>query len=385
MDKNPIVSHRFYEFFAGSGMVRAGLGQSWKCLFANDLDEKKAASYEENWGDGEVTVRDVGKLSSRELPDRPDLAWASFPCQDLSLAGMGAGLKGDRSGTFWPFWNLISDLHRESRQPEVVVLENVCGALTSHDGADFRSLIKALRVEGYRPGAMVIDASLFLPQSRPRLFIVGVRNEMEIDPSLTADGPIVPFHTAAIKTAHEALPKADRNAWIWWNLPAPTRRVSTFSSIIEDGLDWHKPAATKALLAMMSPVNLAKIAAAKKMGTTVVGTVYKRTRRDQDGVKAQRAEVRFDDIAGCLRTPGGGSSRQSIIVVQGSRVRSRLLSPREAARLMGLPDSYVLPKNYNDAYRLMGDGVAVPVVRHLARHVLEPLLTKVEKSISEAA
>jgi DNA (cytosine-5)-methyltransferase 1 len=136
---------------------------------------------------------------------------------------------------------------------------------------------------------------------------------------------------------------------------------------------------------MMSPVNLAKITAAKKMGMKVVGAVYKRTRSDQDGIKAQRAEVRFDDIAGCLRTPGGGSSRQSIVVVQGSSVRSRLLSPREAARLMGLPDTYILPKNYNEAYRLMGDGVAVPVVRHLAHYLLEPLLTKIEKSISEAA
>jgi DNA (cytosine-5)-methyltransferase 1 len=313
------------------------------------------------------------------------MAWASFPCQDLSLAGMGAGLKGHRSGTFWPFWNLIRDLHREGRQPEVVVLENVCGALTSHDGADFRSLIKALRIEGYRPGAMVIDASLFLPQSRPRLFIVGVRSEMEIDPSLISVGPVAPFHTPAVKTAHEALPKADRDAWIWWSLPVPSRRVSTFSSIIEDGLDWHRPEVTKALLAMMSPVNLAKITAAKKMGMKVVGAVYKRTRSDQDGIKAQRAEVRFDDIAGCLRTPGGGSSRQSIVVVQGSSVRSRLLSPREAARLMGLPDTYILPKNYNEAYRLMGDGVAVPVVRHLAHYLLEPLLTKIEKSISEAA
>jgi len=88
----------------------------------------------------------------------------------------------------------------------------------------------------------------------------------------------------------------------------------------------------------------------------------------------QRAEIRFDDVAGCLRTPAGGSSRQVIMVVEGKRIRSRLLSPREAARLMGLPDSYLLPKNYNAAYHLAGDGVAVPVVRHLAQHLLEPLL-----------
>ena len=106
----------------------------------------------------------------------------------------------------------------------------------------------------------------------------------------------------------------------------------------------------------------------------MVGCIYKRTRMDEKGNRAQRAEIRFDDVAGCLRTPVGGSSRQSIMIVEGGKVRSRLLSPREAARLMGLPESYKLPDNYNEAYHLAGDGVVVPVVRFLAAYVLEPLL-----------
>ncbi|WP_308238051.1 DNA cytosine methyltransferase [Phenylobacterium sp. J426] len=77
--------------------------------------------------------------------------------------------------------------------------------------------------------------------------------------------------------------------------------------------------------------------------------------------------------AACVRLPGG-SSRQVIIVVDGENVRSRLISARETARLMGLPDEYRLPKNYNEAYHLTGDGVAVDVVRHLAHHIFEPLL-----------
>jgi DNA (cytosine-5)-methyltransferase 1 len=99
-----------------------------------------------------------------------------------------------------------------------------------------------------------------------------------------------------------------------------------------------------------------------------------RTRREQQGKRSQRAEIRFDDVAGCLRTPVGGSSRQSIMIVDGETVRSRLLAPREAARLMGLPETYKLPKNYNEAYHLSGDGVVVPVVRFLANHILEPML-----------
>jgi DNA (cytosine-5)-methyltransferase 1 len=62
------------------------------------------------------------------------------------------------------------------------------------------------------------------------------------------------------------------------------------------------------------------------------------------------------------------------VIVEGNSIRSRLLSPREGARLMGLADDYVLPGNYNEAYHLVGDGVAVPVVRFLAAHILEPIL-----------
>jgi DNA (cytosine-5)-methyltransferase 1 len=376
----------FYEFFAGGGMARIGLGPKWKCLFANDLDEKKAASYRTNHqGGAELLVKDVGKVTTAELPGIADLIWASFPCQDLSLAGMGAGLRGSRSGTFWPFWERVQSLKTESRQPALVVLENVCGALTSHGGQDFRSLILALRRTGYRAGALVIDAALFVPHSRPRLFIVGVRNDVDLAPELFCQGPQYPFHTSAVVTAFEGLSDEDKESWIWWYLPTPARRRANFADLIEEDVPWHAKEKTQALLRLMSPINRAKVAKAQKSGLPMVGTIYKRTRLNENGEKTQRAEVRFDDVAGCLRTPGGGSSRQSILVVRGAEVRSRLLSPREAARLMGLQDRYVLPTNYNDAYHLMGDGVAVPVVRHLAKHILERILAAIEQSAQRAA
>ena len=125
----------------------------------------------------------------------------------------------------------------------------------------------------------------------------------------------------------------------------------------------------------MTPLHLAKMENARATGRRCVGGVYKRTRLDEFLIKRQRAEVRFDDIAGCLRTPAGGSSRQAIVVVEGQETRSRLLSPREAARLMGLDDAYQLPDRYNDAYHIAGDGVCVPVVRYLADQIFEPLLS----------
>ena len=171
-------------------------------------------------------------------------------------------------------------------------------------------------------------------------------------------------------------PKAKRN-WVWWDVGSPAPRTLTFSDLVEDiptGVKWHTAAHTQYLLELMTPLHRQKVAHAANLGRRIVGTIYRRTRPDEYGTKRQRAEVRFDEIAGCLRTPAGGSSRQTILVVEGKTIRSRLLSPREAARLMGLSDAYRLPERYNDAYHVCGDGVCVPVVRHLAARLLEPLL-----------
>jgi len=369
----------YYEFFAGGGMARAGLGEGWRCLFANDFDRKKAESYRANWGGEELHVGDVREISTGQLPGRADLVWASFPCQDLSLAGAGAGLKGERSGTFWPFWELMKVLRKEGRAPSLIVLENVCGALTSHGGKDFTKICEALAMERYRFGALVIDAALFVPQSRPRLFIIAAREDVAVPGSLLRSEAIQSrglFHTRALVAAHERLPKALRNNWLWLNLPAPSLRNTTLIDIVEDAptdVSWHSAAEMQALIAMMSEVNLAKIAEAKRAGRRMAGTLYRRTRY-QNGEKIQRAEARFDEVAGCLRTPAGGSSRQYVLVVDKGRVRSRLMSARETARLMGLSEEYALPGTYSDAYHLTGDGVVVPVVRHVAANLLEPLL-----------
>lgn len=374
----------FYEFFAGGGMAHAGLSDRWRCTFANDFDEMKAAVYRENWGGENLVCGDVAKVRLADLPGVADLAWASFPCQDLSLAGDYRGLGTaasavmTRSGTFWPFWKLMRGLSRQGRGPRLIVLENVFGALTSHGGKDFAAIASALSGSGYRFGAVVINARLFVPQSRPRVFFIGVRRGEFIPERLIGSRARACWHPPALISALDRITPEARKRWIWWDIPSPPVRSAIFADLIEEepqGVDWHSSSETSHVLGMMSEVNREKVAKAKLSGRRVVGGVYRRTRPDENGVKRQRAEVRFDDIAGCLRTPAGGSSRQTILVVEGRRVRSRLLSPREAARLMGLPDSYKLPARYNDAYHVAGDGVCVPVVAHLAATVLEPIVS----------
>jgi DNA (cytosine-5)-methyltransferase 1 len=372
-----VAGRTFYEFFCGGGMVRAGLGPRWKCLFANDFDYKKSVVYSNNWGGSTLVTGDVGKVETKQLPGQAGLAWASFPCQDLSLAGMGAGLKGDRSGTFWPFWRLMQQLKKEGRAPRMIGLENVCGTLTSNNGKDFTAIADALSGEDYRFGAIVVDAVEFVPQSRPRLFIIAVADDVTIPSELLGLDASLLWHPKALQVAQLQLSEKSKKNWLWWKLPAPPRRNTRFADLIEENpasVQWHTAVETVHMLSMMSDVNLDKVRAAQRTGQLMVGGVYKRTRLDDDDEKRVRAEVRFDDVAGCLRTSTGGSSRQSIIVVKGDSVRSRLLSSREAARLMGLPEEYKLPRSYNEAYHLIGDGVVVPVVRYLAEYVLEPIL-----------
>lgn len=366
----------FYEFFAGGGMARLGLGEAWKCTFSNDISEKKASAYRAYFGNSELKVLDVANLTPDDLPGVPNLVWASFPCQDLSLAGNGAGLQGERSGTFRPFWKLMRDVIRLGRIPQMIVVENVIGTLTSHQGEDFTAIVGALAQEGYRVGALAIDAVWFVPQSRPRLFVVAVHSTAIVASDYALSSASEPWHTPSLRAAHSRLPSRLQDSWAWWHLPLPTAPVSPFAAIIEDepaGVEWHSKEQTQRLIGLMSPLHLGKLKKAQSLGRRIVGTVYKRTRPNEDGVVAQRAEIRFDQISGCLRTPVGGSSRQIIVVVEGREIRSRLLSPREAARLMGAPEDYPLPARYNDAYHLFGDGVVVPVVHWLSTHLLTPI------------
>lgn len=365
----------FYEFFAGGGMARAGLGDGWRCLFANDLDPKKAATYRANWGAEELVVGDVAKVRPAQLPGTADLVWASFPCQDLSLAGNGAGLNGARSGAFWPFWKLILGVIRAGRKPRAIVLENVCGLLTSRKGADFAALCETVGDAGYRIGAVVIDARLFVPQSRPRLFLIALDEHLPIPDRIQSAYARDDWHPMRLREAQALLSERARARWFWFCLGDPAVDRQSLADVIEVdpvGVRWHVGAETENLLSMMSAVNRAKVDFYGANVSRAVGTVYRRT-RIENGLKVQRAEVRFD-LAGCLRTPGGGSSRQFVLISEGGNVRTRLMSARETARLMGLDDSYVLPVNYNEAYHVTGDGVAVPVVRHLARSIIEPAL-----------
>src|ERR1700735_2186999 len=220
-------------------MARAGLGKSWRCLFANDFDAMKVAAYVRNYGDADIKLEDVAKLTLDDLPARPsDLAWASFPRQDLSLRGGCAGLGRERdaaqtrSGSFWPFWKLMRGLAEAGRSPRAIVLENVYGCLTSHAGRDFAAIGSALSNSEYRFGAIVINASRFVPQSRPRVVIIAINRKTLIPNGLDSSGPDREWHPRSLVDAFQGLSPSATKRWIWWTARAQRGRVTRFADLL---------------------------------------------------------------------------------------------------------------------------------------------------------
>ena len=379
LHSNVGMTARALDFFAGSGLARLGLEPEFRTVWANDICPKKGSVYDANTSGPRILIDSISNIRGRDIPSA-DLAWASFPCQDLSLAGNLTGIgAGTRSGLFWEWIRLLDELGAAERRPPLLALENVVGFLIAQDGAHFVRAYEALRTRGYRAGAVVIDARDFVPQSRPRAFLIAVDRSLPTT-DLAQERP-GHFHPGAVIAAAAAVADTD---WIWWTLPPPAGRVGPLADLC----DWRAPCdsarRTNERLAMLSPTNKRKLEQQLRYGRSAVGTGYCRTRPTANG-RTQRLEIRFDGVAGCLRTPKGGSSRQVVLLVDQGAVHTRLMTVRECARLMGAPDSYEIPGAYNDGYRAMGDAVVVPVVRWLTRHLLGPLILRSQHAPRESA
>ncbi len=345
-----------HEFFAGSGLVAYGLKGLFSPVWANDISEKKADVYRTNFESAHFILGDIKEINGADLP-YAHISWASFPCQDLSLAGSLGGIDAQRSGLVWEWLRILREM---PQRPAILVIENVAGLLSTNQGKNYTKLHNALLNIGYKSGAMLINAVHFVPQSRPRVFIIAVQENIEIPHELIDSKPNWLHNKAAVGLG-KVLPN-----WIWWKAETP---IST-NVDLEDIIDFSIPYDKDDVLRLISPRHKAKLDSMD----SAVATGYRRTRNGK-----QRLELRFDGIAGCLRTPEGGSSKskQFLIVKRDGELHARLLSPREAARLMGAPDSFILPDAYNDGYKAMGDAVALPV----ATFIGETFLTK----LSEAA
>jgi len=367
------MQRRAAEFFAGIGLMRMGLDEEgWKTVWANDIDEKKWEMYRANFNEGacEFILDDVHKVNGKDIPDI-ELATASFPCNDLSLAGARLGLAGTQSSAFWGFIDTLKGMGK--RRPPLVLLENVAGFLTSNDGNDFQDALVALNDLGYAVDSFIIDAVRFVPQSRQRLFVVGSKAKPE---RVKETSPLLLQSDVRPAALAEFI---FLNPNIGWSVrPLPQLPPSTvhLEDIIEDvplnSEIWWSKERCEYLLNQMSDKHRSVAEQMIRGSKFSYGTVFRRIRNGRS-----MGELRTDGIAGCLRTPRGGSGRQILFCAGRGTYRVRLLTPRECARLMGA-DNYKINVPLNQALFGFGDAVCVPAIKWIAQNYLNPLLDEMQ-------
>ncbi len=365
------------EFFAGIGLMRLGLEQAgWTTVFANDLDPDKERMYRANFDDADshFVLEDIHKLSSADIP-RVSLATASFPCNDLSLAGARGGLAGKNSSAFWGFTRILREMG--SRAPSMILLENVTGFFTSNGGRDFQQVMLALNELGYAVDPLILDAAWFVPQSRQRLFVVGTKTR-SLD-SLAVEerffeSPVRPAVLADFIFAHPEI------TWNIRELPHPPTGTRNLTEILEDlpatSTAWWSAERATYLLNQMSPRHRGIAEGMIASPTYSYGTIFRRVRHGKS-----MAELRTDGRAGCLRTPRGGSGRQILFKAGKGSYHVRLLTGRECARLMGA-DNFALNVSLNQALFGFGDAVCVPVIEWIARNYLNPVFEEIHPPVT---
>jgi DNA (cytosine-5)-methyltransferase 1 len=369
----------FAEYFAGIGLMRLGLEkEGWKVAFANDIDSQKEQMYRANFPDAVQHFKpgDINGLLPSEIPT-VTLATASFPCNDLSLAGSREGLQGKNSSAFWGFIRTLEKT--KGRLPSLILLENVTGFLSSHEGRDFEDAMFALNDLGYAVDPFVLDAACFVPHSRKRLFVVGTKTaEVHKDglDELLEETQVRPNALIQFILSHPDIRWRIRKLP---NLPSRRRQLSgILENLSENSEAWWPKDRAKYLLEQMSPRH-------RKMADRMIagsrysyGTVFRRVRNGKS-----MAELRTDGIAGCLRTPRGGSGRQILFKAGRGKYHVRLLTARECARLMGA-DEFIINVPLNQALFGFGDAVCVPVIRWIAKNYLNAVWNKLDATATQS-
>lgn len=356
---------RALEFFSGIGLARAGMAAAGiETVWANDIDDVKCKLYAAQWGSADLHQDDVFNIQAGDVPDA-DIAWASSPCTDLSLAGKRGGLvNGPESSAFFGFVSAIEGMGE--RAPRALILENVCGLASSHDGRDFRRVVEEFNHLGYSVDTFELNARRWIPQSRPRMFVVGLKDPIDgggVDTSIRPDR-VAWIHSDPELVTHVTPVEA-----------APALLSGGFTNLAErlddDDPRWWKEERKTAFIDSLSDIQRERFDLLESADETVARTAYRRTRSGKPVW-----EMREDDISGCLRTARGGSSKQAVVFLGGGKARMRWMTGLEYARLQGAGDFKLEGFKDSQVQYAFGDAVAVPVVTWLMEQAVLPALRR---------
>ena len=313
---------KFIDLFAGIGGIRlAYQNLGGKSVFTSEIDNFAKKTYEANFG--EVPFGDITKINENDIPDH-DLLLAGFPCQPFSIAGVSKKLSLGREHGFKDATQgtLFFDIARilDVKKPKAFMLENVKNLLSHDKKLTFKVISEILSVD-YKIFFKVLDGRFYVPQHRERIIIVGFRKEIF--------GEDVTF-----------------------SFPEPDLVERRFKTILDSKPD-------------------EKYTLSDKLWNYLQNYAIKHK------AKGNGFGFGMTDLNGVSRTLSARYYKDgSEILIPQNGINPRRLTPRECARLMGFPDTFVIPVSDNRAYKQFGNSVIVPMIQAVAGQVKKTLLNE---------
>lgn len=309
-----IENMKFIDLFAGIGGFRYALQDlGCSCVFSSEWDKFCQKSYKLNFN--EVPFGDITKIDEKDIPSF-DILCAGFPCQPFSVSGKQKGFNDTRGTLFFDIARIV-----KYHQPKIILLENVKNLRAHNGGATFEVISKTLNEMNYNIYYKVLNAKNYcLPQNRERITIVCIRKDID--------------------TGKFEFPQEEKN-------------FITISDIKEDDTITEKYIIQR---------NDIKIDQNKLDKAIKQGKVNKPVQIGIIGKGGQGNRIYHENGIGITlaASSGGAASKTGAYYING---KVRKLSPREAARLQGFPEDFIIINNENQALKQFGNSVPINLLK----------------------
>ena len=304
---------KIIDLFAGIGGIRLGFDQAFsgvECVFTSEIDKFAIQTYKANFGDENING-DITLISEKDIPDH-DILLAGFPCQPFSQAGLKKGFSDTRGTLFFDIERILIE-----KKPQAFLLENVKQLKGHEKGQTLKVILEHLKCAGYKVFFEVLKARDFgIPQNRERVFIVGFLNH-DVD----------------------------------FNFPLPINTETLVGSILESNVAEQYTISDK-----LWEGHKRRKTQNKLNGKGFGYGLFNKTSPYTNTISARY----YKD----------GSE----ILIEQKGKNPRKITPREAARLQGFPDSFKIPVSNAQAYRQFGNSVCVPVIKAIAKEMCNALV-----------
>ncbi|VEU74660.1 Cytosine-specific DNA methyltransferase/Type II site-specific deoxyribonuclease [Mycoplasmopsis citelli] len=311
---NESAKFSMIDLFSGIGGTRLGfhLTKQTKVVFSSEIDKFAIKTYRSNFGD--TPDGDITKIDSKNIPNH-DILVGGFPCQAFSQAGKKLGFEDSRGTLFFEIARILSD-----KKPKCFLLENVRNLISHDKGKTFKTILNILESLNYRVYYSLLKAKDFgVPQNRERIYIVG-------------------FHKNKVKNYEK------------FNFPRTSKKKIKLGDILE------KNVSDKYTISDL----LWKGHQKRKIENKKKGNGFGYSIFNEDSPYTNTISARYYKDG-------------SEILIQQKDKNPRKLTPREAARLQGFPEEFIIPVSNTQSYKQFGNSVAVPVINAIAKEILKIL------------